>query len=323
MAFVRNVAFPAVGNLLRLSGLTRRGIETREVRVYADGIANRVIDIIADMHIWGVHKNINPTLQRSQSEADRIIWDTQCVTLNLGDIMTLGSWEHKPTGFEHVQDLEMYFSDNAKRSEGGKIWSIDGNHDRRMLEKISPKNLEGLRRLIGDLGFDYIDKPIEIWGDKIKLHSMPCHNTQKELYTPEAVRELLSNINSHSGVNIVMVHNPDGVRQIEAMKAQLWLRINVPTLFLCGHTHGLLGFQDIPIVGEKLSRWARKWIGMESDSQYISGYYPATTGEPYGIFVSRGMGDQADIFRVLWGGRERPILRFVERKEDADIILGN
>lgn len=56
----------------------------------------------------------------------------------------------------------MYFSDNAKRSEGGKIWSIDGNHDRRMLEKISPKNLEGLRRLIGDLGFDYIDKPIEI-----------------------------------------------------------------------------------------------------------------------------------------------------------------
>lgn len=50
---------------------------------------------------------------------------------------------------------------------------------------------------------------------------MPCHNTQKELYTPEAVRELLSNINSHSGVNIVMVHNPDGVRQIEAMKAQL------------------------------------------------------------------------------------------------------
>lgn len=51
MAFVRNVAFPAVGNLLRLSGLTRRGIETREVRVYADGIANRVIDIIADMHI--------------------------------------------------------------------------------------------------------------------------------------------------------------------------------------------------------------------------------------------------------------------------------
>jgi hypothetical protein len=35
------------------------------------------------------------------------------------------------------------------------------------------------------------------------------------------------------------------------------------------------------------------------------------------------MGDQADIFRVLWGGRERPILRFVERKEDADIVLGS
>lgn len=56
----------------------------------------------------------------------------------------------------------MYFSDNTKKSEDGKIWSIDGNHDRRMLEKISTKNLQGLRRLIGDSGFDYVDKPVEI-----------------------------------------------------------------------------------------------------------------------------------------------------------------
>lgn len=96
-----------------------------------------------------------------------------------------------------------------------------------------------------------------------------------------------------------MVHNPDGVRQIEDMKAQYELRINLPTLFLCGHTHGLLGFGDIPLVGKKLSNGARKWIGMERDTLYISGYYPATTGEPYGIFVSQGMGDQPDIFRIL------------------------
>jgi hypothetical protein len=38
---------------------------------------------------------------------------------------------------------------------------------------------------------------------------------------------------------------------------------------------------------------------MEQDTTYVSGYYPAKGGEPYGIFVSRGMGDQADIFRVL------------------------
>ncbi len=43
-----------------------------------------------------------------------------------------------------------------------------------------------------------------------------------------------------------MVHNPDGVRQIEAIKQQLQLRIDRPTLFLCGHTHGLLGFSDVP-----------------------------------------------------------------------------
>jgi len=119
-----------------------------------------------------------------------------------------------------------------------------------------------------------------------------------------------------------MVHNPDGVRQIEAMKAQLGLRIDVPTLFLCGHTHGLLGFQDIPLVGGKLANGARKWIDMQNDTPYISGYYPATTGEPYGTFVSQGIGDQADIFRVGSGGRERPILRFVDMKEDADIVLG-
>jgi hypothetical protein len=96
----------------------------------------------------------------------------------------------------------------------------------------------------------------------------------------------------------------------------------LPTLFLCGHTHGLLGFQDVPIIGEKLSNGARKWIGMEKVTPYISGYYPATNGEPYGIFVSQGMGDQADIFRIRNGGRERPILRFVERESMADIVIG-
>lgn len=37
---------------------------------------------------------------------------------------------------------------------------------------------------------------------------------------------------------------------------------------------------------------------MERDTPYISGYYSAKSGEPYGIFVSQGMGDQADIFRI-------------------------
>jgi len=130
---------------------------------------------------------------------------------------------------------------------------------------------------------------------------MPCFNTQSELYSTRAIHDLISNINAHSVVNIVMVHNPDGVRQIEAIKAQCRLRINVPTLFLCGHTHGLLGFGDIPLVGEKLSNGARKWIGMEKETPYISGYYPATTGEPYATYVTQGMGDQTDIFRIFSG----------------------
>lgn len=61
---------------------------------------------------------------------------------------------------------------------------------------------------------------------------------------------------------------------------------------------------------------------MQNDTPYISGYCAAKTGEPYGIFVSQGMGDQADIFRIGSGGRERPILRFVDKREDADIVLG-
>lgn len=127
---------------------------------------------------------------------------------------------------------------------------------------------------------------------------MPCYNTQPERYGSRIIRELIANINSHTGVNIVMVHNPDGVKHIESKKRSLGLSIDVPTLFICGHTHGLLGFPGIPVVGSKLSNGARKWIGMEKDTRYVSGYYPALSGEPYGTFVSRGMGDQADIFRI-------------------------
>lgn len=130
---------------------------------------------------------------------------------------------------------------------------MEGNHDRRMNERVEAKRLTKMRGHIGEFGFEQILEPKELAGGRIQLHGMPCYNTQKELYTPEAVRSLVSNINSHSGINIVMVHNPDGVRQIEAMKEQLSLRINVATLFLCGHTHGLLGFQDIPLVGKKLA----------------------------------------------------------------------
>lgn len=156
----------------------------------------------------------------------------------------------------------------------------------------------------------------------MQIHGMPCYNTQPEQYGSKIIRELIANINAHTGVNIVMVHNPDGVKHIESKKKTLGLSIDVPTLFVCGHTHGLLGFPDVPLIGKSLSHIARKWIGMEPDTPYISGYTPSTGGEPYGIFVSQGMGDQADIFRVLSGNRERPIIRFVERESSADIVLG-
>jgi hypothetical protein len=59
-----------------------------------------------------------------------------------------------------------------------------------------------------------------------------------------------------------------------------------------------LGFRVFQNLVMHFSGYARKWIGMEKDTSYISGYYSAKSGEPYGIFVSQGMGDQADIFRI-------------------------
>lgn len=322
MAFVRNVAFPAVGKLLSGLHMTQEGINTHEIKVYADGVANLTADILADLHIGGVHRNVNQVLKESQMKAKEIIGNTPCIVLNPWDRMTLGSQNHEPTWFDSLRKLEDFLYRIGQQWEWKLIWWVEGNHDRRMDEKLGPKKLQALRENMESFGFRQIIQPEELAGGRVKIHGMPCYNTQKELYTPEAVRSLIWNINNHSGVNIVMVHNPDGVRQIEAIKEQVKLRINVPTLFLCGHTHGLLGFQDIPLVGKKLANGARKWIDMQNDTPYISGYYPATTGEPYGIFVSQGMGDQADIFRIWKGGRERPILRFIEKREDADIVLG-
>jgi predicted MPP superfamily phosphohydrolase len=113
------------------------------------------------------------------------------------------------------------------------------------------------------MGFKQIIEPVDLANGRIRLHGMPCYNTQIEQYGSKLIRDLIANINSHSGVNIVMVHNPDGVRKIEEAKKNLGLSIDVPTLFLCGHTHGLLGFQDVRFVGNKLSNKARDWIGME------------------------------------------------------------
>lgn len=323
MALIRDVAFPAAWNMLRTLWMTQEGIKTHEIKMYANSISRLVVDILADLHIGGVHHDLNEALRGSQKKANAIIGHTPCIMLDIWDRMTLGSKNHAPTWFESLRNLGDFFYSNAQQWEWRRIWWVDGNHDMRMGEKVSDKKLQHMRKYTEDIGFRQIIEPIELAGGRLKIHGMPCYNTQKELYTPEAVKELIWNINNQkSGINIVMVHNPDGVRQIEAMKDQLWLRINVPTLFLCGHTHGLLGFQDIPLVGGKLANGARKWIDMQNDTPCISGYYPAMTGEPYGTFVSQGMGDQADIFRILNGGRERPILRFVEKKEDADIVLG-
>jgi predicted MPP superfamily phosphohydrolase len=321
MKFVRNVIFPTVWNYLRAQGKTREDITTREIKIYAEGVAGIVLDILADMHMGGVHKCVNSALSGSQKRAQEIIWDTQRICLDLWDRLTLGSVKERPTNLSDLSNLWDYFSPLARITEGGHIWWIDGNHDRRMLEKIAQNELDRLNWGTKEIGFKQITHPVDLANGRIRLHGMPCYNTQKGLYTPESVRELIWNINNGDGVNIVMVHNPDGVRQIEAIKQQLQLRIDRPTLFLCGHTHGLLGFSDVPWVGAKLAQWARKWINMEPDTPYTTGYYPAQSGEPYGIFVSRGMGDQADIFRILWGGRERPILRFVERESMADIVI--
>lgn len=322
MALVRNVAFPAVWKMLWLLWQTREGIDTREIKIYADGVAGVVLDVLADLHIGGVNRNLNSALLHSENRTNTIIAGSSYIALDLWDRLTLWSGaKHHPTEYNDINRLEDFFVPIVQKSVWQKIWGINGNHDMRMGEKISGQKLWILNDYTNELGFQQILKPIDIIGGKIRLHGMPCFNTQPELYGSRAIRELITDINSHTWANIVMVHNPDGVRRIEAMKKSLGLSIDVPTLFLCGHTHGLLGFQDVPRFGNTLSGYARKWIGMEKDTPYISGYYKAESGEPYGIFVSQGMGDQADIFRILSGGRERPIFRFVGRESEAEIIL--
>jgi predicted MPP superfamily phosphohydrolase len=322
MAFVRNVAFPLAWKTLRFLWQTKENIETREIRIYAGGVAGIVIDVLADMHMGGVHKNLNAALAHSQKRAQEIIWTTRRICLDLWDRLTLGSGKERPTNISDLSNLWAYFYSLADMSDWEYIWWVNGNHDRRMLEKIAQSELDRLNWGTREMWFRQIIEPVDLENGRIRLHGMPCYNTQLELYGSRIIRELIANINSHSGVNIVMVHNPDGVRKIEEAKRNLGLSIDVPTLFLCGHTHGLLGFSEVPWVGAKLAQWARKWINMEPDTPYTSGYYPALSGEPYGIFVSQGMGDQADIFRILSGGRERPIFRFVERESMADIVIG-
>lgn len=111
-----------------------------------------------------------------------------------------------------------------------------------MLEKIAQKELDALNGDTAEIGLKQITQPIDLANGRIRLHGAPCYNTQSEGYGSRFIRELIGSINSHAGVNIVMVHNPDGVRKIEEAKRNLGLSIDVPTLFLCGHTHGLLGF---------------------------------------------------------------------------------
>lgn len=60
-----------------------------------------------------------------------------------------------------------------------------------MGERVEAEDLTRMVGHMGEFGFKQILKPQELAGGRVQIHGMPCYNTQKDLYTPEAVKKLI------------------------------------------------------------------------------------------------------------------------------------
>lgn len=92
---------------------------------------------------------------------------------------------------------------------------------------------------------------------------------------------------THNDLNIVLLHNPDGLEFLLARLRATKQSLTTPTLFLAGHTHG--GMVDLPLL-RKIGLMASR----TAFTRYKGWYWPegkySETGN-WKLYVSTGMGN--------------------------------
>lgn len=210
------------------------------------------------------------------------------IVLHGGDFVS-AHWAKKNLSFEHFVEI-------AKKLFHGLEWfrhfAVIGNMDDDNTDfSYSRKWLEDQMQ-VHFLTEARHAKKIFINDKSLCIHGI--HTLAKHLHTmPKKERNMILDQyiytldSTHNDLNIVMLHNPDGLEFLLARLRATGQSLKTPTLFLAGHTHGAM---------IDLSFLRKIWLmaSRTSFSRYRGWYWPegkyADTGN-WKMYVSTGMGN--------------------------------
>lgn len=194
---------------------------------------------ISDLHIGGnidhiadhISQGIHGLLKHAHSEHTYV--------LHGGDfISSIGKREH--LSYEHFTHIATKL---FRGLESSKHFAVVGNHD-----EESPEFPVVKQWLEETYEMHFFTEPrhakkIFIGERNICIHGI--HTLAKHLHTMKKrdrnmlLDQYIYTLNSmHNDLNIVLLHNPDGLEFLLARLKSTGQTITTPTLFLAGHTHG-------------------------------------------------------------------------------------